>query len=348
MPTSTSRALVDVMLVLLIIFMITAPMMQGGVDVELPRAEARPLSPKEGMVVTVNRDGRIFVDQTPVTYNDFRVTFRSLVAHAEAAGGVPPGGRRCALRRGRAGPGGDPDGRGRRTWDSWPRRKNRREVPERRPGAARPGGRAWPGRSWCTRPRPLPGAPAAALQGSPRSTPWTWSPPPALRRSELAAAPRRRPTPPPRREAAAPGESRRRRQPKPPKARPAAPAPKPPPPPPSRKERSRRPRPRRRSRRLPGETPSTGTDVATIKTPGPRVSLSRVSAEHRDPDLSALGPELGQQSSFAEFSFLILRDGSVRDIRFVTRSGNFAFDLDAQGAIEAAGNAKAFGPLPDG
>src|SRR6187551_572433 len=54
-------SLVDVMLVLLIIFMITAPIMQGGVDVELPRAEARPLSPKEGMVVTVNRDGRILV-----------------------------------------------------------------------------------------------------------------------------------------------------------------------------------------------------------------------------------------------------------------------------------------------
>ena len=46
-------SLVDVMLVLLIIFMMTAPMMQGGVDVELPRAEAKPLSPKEGMVVTV-------------------------------------------------------------------------------------------------------------------------------------------------------------------------------------------------------------------------------------------------------------------------------------------------------
>jgi hypothetical protein len=32
----------------------------------------------------------------------------------------------------------------------------------------------------------------------------------------------------------------------------------------------------------------------------------------------------------------------------VTRSGSFAFDLDAQGAVEAAGNARAFGPLPDG
>src|SRR5436190_11448722 len=79
-------SLVDVMLVLLIIFMITAPMMQGGVDVELPRAEARPLSPKEGMVVSVNRDGRIFVDQTPVSYNDFRVTFRSLLATRKPSG----------------------------------------------------------------------------------------------------------------------------------------------------------------------------------------------------------------------------------------------------------------------
>ena len=79
-------ALVDVMLVLLITFMITAPMMQGGVDVELPRAEARPLSPKEGMVVTVNRDGRIFVDQTPVSYSDFRATFRSLVTSRKPEG----------------------------------------------------------------------------------------------------------------------------------------------------------------------------------------------------------------------------------------------------------------------
>ncbi|MBA3659960.1 MAG: ExbD/TolR family protein [Gemmatimonadales bacterium] len=79
-------SLVDVMLVLLIIFMITAPIMQGGVDVELPKAQARPLSPKEGMVVTVNRDGRIFVDQTAVSMNDFRVTFRSLVATRHPSG----------------------------------------------------------------------------------------------------------------------------------------------------------------------------------------------------------------------------------------------------------------------
>src|SRR5947207_14816006 len=91
-------SVVDVMLVLLIIFMITAPIMQGGVDVELPRAEARPLSPKERMVVTVNRNGRIFIDQTPVSYTDFPVTFRSLVATRKPSGvylhcdtGVPSG-----------------------------------------------------------------------------------------------------------------------------------------------------------------------------------------------------------------------------------------------------------------
>src|SRR5689334_16551571 len=79
-------SLVDVMLVLLIVFMITAPLMQGGVDVELPRAEAKPLNPREGMVVSVNRDGRIFIDQTPVSYNDFRVTFKSLVSTRKPQG----------------------------------------------------------------------------------------------------------------------------------------------------------------------------------------------------------------------------------------------------------------------
>jgi biopolymer transport protein ExbD/biopolymer transport protein TolR len=78
--------LIDVLLVLLIIFMLTAPLMQGGVEVELPRAEARPLQPKEGMVVSVNRDGRIYVDNTPVSYRDFRSTFRALVTQRKPQG----------------------------------------------------------------------------------------------------------------------------------------------------------------------------------------------------------------------------------------------------------------------
>jgi biopolymer transport protein TolR len=79
-------SLIDVMLVLLIIFMITAPIMQGGVEVELPRAEVRPISAREGMVVSVDRQGRIFVDETQVSFNDFRVTFRSLVATRKPSG----------------------------------------------------------------------------------------------------------------------------------------------------------------------------------------------------------------------------------------------------------------------
>jgi biopolymer transport protein ExbD/biopolymer transport protein TolR len=77
---------VDVAFVLLIIFMITAPMMQGGVDVQLPRAEARPLQAKEGMVVSVDREGRIFVDQTALSYDDFRATFGALVARKRPRG----------------------------------------------------------------------------------------------------------------------------------------------------------------------------------------------------------------------------------------------------------------------
>lgn len=72
-------SLVDVAFVLLIIFMITAPIMQGGVDVQLPKAEARPMTAKEGMVVSVDREGRVFIDETPVSENDFRLTFSALV-----------------------------------------------------------------------------------------------------------------------------------------------------------------------------------------------------------------------------------------------------------------------------
>ena len=64
---------------LLIIFMITAPIMQGGVDVRLPRAAAKPLEPKTGVVVTVDREGRIFLDQAALSYEDFRATFGAFV-----------------------------------------------------------------------------------------------------------------------------------------------------------------------------------------------------------------------------------------------------------------------------
>src|SRR5213078_1564510 len=79
-------SLVDVAFVLLIIFMITAPIMQGGVDVRLPRAEARPLEPKSGLVVTLDREGRIFMDQAALSYDDFRATFPAFVRTKRPSG----------------------------------------------------------------------------------------------------------------------------------------------------------------------------------------------------------------------------------------------------------------------
>jgi biopolymer transport protein ExbD/biopolymer transport protein TolR len=79
-------SLVDVAFVLLIIFMITAPIMQGGVDVRLPRAEARPIEPKTGLVVTVDRTGRIFLDQSGLSYEDFRATFPAFVRSRRPTG----------------------------------------------------------------------------------------------------------------------------------------------------------------------------------------------------------------------------------------------------------------------
>jgi biopolymer transport protein TolR len=91
-------SLIDVMLLLLVIFMITAPIMQGGVDVALPRAEARPLEPKSGLVVTVNRAGEIYVDETRLRYDEFRTSFRALASRRGSQGvylradqGVPYG-----------------------------------------------------------------------------------------------------------------------------------------------------------------------------------------------------------------------------------------------------------------
>jgi len=54
--------LVDVMLVLLIIFMVTAPLMTAGIKVDLPKAgAAQPLNPKEPLVVSVDRDGALYL-----------------------------------------------------------------------------------------------------------------------------------------------------------------------------------------------------------------------------------------------------------------------------------------------
>jgi biopolymer transport protein TolR len=55
--------LVDVVLVLLIIFMIAAPMMQSGIDISLPRSKATPQDMGEGVVVTITKQQKIYIDE---------------------------------------------------------------------------------------------------------------------------------------------------------------------------------------------------------------------------------------------------------------------------------------------
>ncbi len=98
----------------------------------------------------------------------------------------------------------------------------------------------------------------------------------------------------------------------------------------------------------PDVTPSTGTDLANVKTTGvefpyPSYLRNIVAQVYRRWQRPA-----GNLSLRAEVVFFIRRDGSMTNLRFVRRSGNFSFDLEAQGAIEAAANSGAFGPLPEG
>jgi biopolymer transport protein TolR len=60
--------LVDVMLVLLIIFMVTAPMLHQGIEVALPKSEAQSLPTKieDPLVLSINRDGLVYVRDKPV------------------------------------------------------------------------------------------------------------------------------------------------------------------------------------------------------------------------------------------------------------------------------------------
>lgn len=63
--------LVDVVLVLLIIFMIAAPMMQSGIDISLPRSKATPEDMGEGVVVTITKQQRIYIDERVTNLDRF-------------------------------------------------------------------------------------------------------------------------------------------------------------------------------------------------------------------------------------------------------------------------------------
>jgi len=71
--------LVDVMLVLLIIFMVTAPLMQQGVDVDLPETTSQPLrSKEEPLVLTVKKDGKYYLGSREVPAEQLRSKLESI------------------------------------------------------------------------------------------------------------------------------------------------------------------------------------------------------------------------------------------------------------------------------
>ena len=125
----------------------------------------------------------------------------------------------------------------------------------------------------------------------------------------------------------------------------------PPAPPPSTVDPRRREAPPRTAPKaapLPGERPSTGSDVATVSTEGIEFPYPEYLQNIVSQVLRRWQRPLESTPLDAEVSFFVHRDGSVTDLQFVKRSGTFAFDLEAQGAVEEAGRFKAFGPLPDG
>lgn len=77
-------SLVDVAFTLLVIFIITAPIMQGGVDVTVPRAQAETIASPEGVIVSVNRDGDVFIGNSAVPWEEFEEALTDVVRNRQA------------------------------------------------------------------------------------------------------------------------------------------------------------------------------------------------------------------------------------------------------------------------
>jgi biopolymer transport protein ExbD len=74
-------SLVDVAFTLLVIFIITAPILQGGIEVAVPRADVQPLTAQdEPFFVTVTGDGRVYIEDTEVRIDQFAETISELAA----------------------------------------------------------------------------------------------------------------------------------------------------------------------------------------------------------------------------------------------------------------------------
>lgn len=87
---------VDVMLVLLVIFMVTTPILYQGVDVNLPKASSQPIPSKsqKNIIVTVNKEGEIYIEKEQLTLRDLGTKVKTLVRQS----GKQPGEQEIYLR----------------------------------------------------------------------------------------------------------------------------------------------------------------------------------------------------------------------------------------------------------
>jgi biopolymer transport protein ExbD/biopolymer transport protein TolR len=77
-------SLVDVAFTLLLIFIITAPILQGGVELQVPRARTAPLTAPEGVIVSVTRDGSVFIGDAPASWEEFEPALTDAVRARQA------------------------------------------------------------------------------------------------------------------------------------------------------------------------------------------------------------------------------------------------------------------------
>lgn len=78
-------SLVDVAFTLLVIFIITAPIMQGGVEVQVPRARAETIASPEGVIVSITRDGTIYIGEAEASWEEFEPALTDVVRDRQAS-----------------------------------------------------------------------------------------------------------------------------------------------------------------------------------------------------------------------------------------------------------------------
>ncbi|HSJ25217.1 MAG TPA: TonB family protein [Longimicrobiales bacterium] len=142
--------------------------------------------------------------------------------------------------------------------------------------------------------------------------------------------------------------------PPPPEPEPAPPQPEPRVEPPPTPPRTQAPTPQPPERR-PDPPPARGPDPVPSSVGGENLRIEQDGREFQYPEYLEnimrqltryMRPPPGQENLEAEVVFYINRDGSVGGIRISQTSGSFAFNAQAMQAVEQAGRARAFGPLP--